>query len=106
MADKGTMEKQKHTNSDALPMGETKWSFEGKEKKDMRIKLLQIVRVDRYAGICEEMARATEEKASTCICRVPKEGDIPSSLQLETFSKLVRGRTIEVGNPGQNCNEV
>ena len=68
MASKGEMEKQKHTNTEALPMGETRWwEDNGKEKKDMRIKILKIGRVDRYAGICEEMARQTGEKASTCI---------------------------------------
>jgi hypothetical protein len=74
----------------------------------MSIQVQDLIRIDPYRGICEEIARQVGTSAGKCLCYNPQNTDFSASLkssQQKVFEELKKEFYIKIGDKGASCSE-
>ena len=79
-------------------------SNEGKHVS-MQLLLREVVRVDQYEGICEQLAKAAGITPPYCVCQVPFPAGALTTKQVTTIDKLTSRIELVLARRGQTCHQ-
>ncbi|CAG9326941.1 unnamed protein product [Blepharisma stoltei] len=77
-------------------------------KEEMAIQVQEIIRVDPYAGICEEIAATLGTKSAYCICRKPQNYDFTKNItppKERIFNQLKKKLKVQLASFNETCYE-
>jgi len=71
----------------------------------MQLQLREVIRVDQYEGICEELAKAAGATPPYCVCKVPFPAGSLSNTQTAVLDKLISRMEMVIAKRGQPCHQ-
>jgi len=94
---------QKDSKGNFLPFKDFEYSGFLSESK-FTIQLQNVIRIDSYAGICEEMAKSTGNTAAYCVCNKPHE--VPRGSVESVLKDLLKRLSVNLGPEKKSCEQV
>lgn len=70
----------------------------------MQLLLREVIRVDQYEGLCEELAKTAGASPPYCVCKVPFPAGSFSPKQVAVIEKLMSRMEMVIAKRGQPCH--